>query len=299
MSIGKRLNRRVLLIVLPALLLVAALLLWWETNVLAVERVEIQVADLPAELEGLRIALLTDLHGRLISPDGRLLKEVAGAEVDFIAVTGDLIDHEAAELENVLPLLRALTRVAPTYAVSGNHDYNADWSALVRRLQQVGVTVLENSHLFAERNGVPYCLVGVADHFSGHADLASALPSGWNGLSILLSHSPTLFEPESPRSYLESASDDWPARQELLQQVDLTLSGHTHGGQIKLPLIGAVTRGTGELFPKQHVQGLTKEFGGWLYISRGLGTTGIVRARFLSRPELTILTLRGGSAQRE
>lgn len=292
MLTGKRLDSRVLFILVPALLLVCAvLLLWWETNVLAVERVEITLADLPVELDGLRIALLTDLHGRSIPSNSRLVQEVQRAEVDFIAVAGDLIDHEAAELENVLPLLQALAQVAPTCAVSGNHDYNADWPSLARRLQQAGVTVLENSHLIAKRQGNEYCVAGVADHFSGHADLAGALPDRWDGLTILLSHSPTLFEQDWPPSNLDSGSADWSRRSELLQQVDLTLSGHTHGGQIRLPLIGAVTRGTSELFPKRHVQGLTKEFGGWLYISRGLGTTGIVRARFLSRPELTILTL--------
>ncbi len=291
---GKRLNRRLLFIGLPVILLVSAvLLLWWETNVLAVEMVEIEITALPPELEGLRVALLCDLHGRQISPDSRLVRSVVGADVDFVAVAGDLIDHDAAELDDVLPLLQALMQVAPTYAVSGNHDYNADWPTLARRLQQAGITVLENSYLIAERNGSSYCLAGVADHFSGHADLAGSLPDDWSGPTILLSHSPTLFEPDWPPSYLESGSADWTARRELLQQVDLTLSGHTHGGQIKLPLIGAVTRGTSEIFPKHHVQGLTAEYGGWLYISRGLGTTGIVRARFLSRPELTILTLKG------
>lgn len=292
---NRRRKRRVLLLLgLPVLVLcLSTLLLWWETSALAVEQVEVQLVDLPPELDGLRIAQISDLHGRRIAPDGRLVQAIQQAQVDLIAVTGDLIDHEASELNNVLPLLQQLVQLSPTYAVSGNHDYNTNWPDLARQLRQIGVTVLENSHLILEKDGTEYCLAGVADHFSGHADLEQALPrASWNGLTILLSHSPTLFEWDWPRDYLGSGSRDWPERQELLQRVDLTLSGHTHGGQIKLPLIGAVTRGTADFFPKHHVQGLSAEFGGWLYINRGLGTTGIVRARFLSRPELTILTLK-------
>jgi len=73
--------------------------------------------------------------------------------------------------------------------------------------------------------------------------------------------------------------------------VALTLAGHTHGGQVKLPFLGAVTTASGRLFPPSHVEGLSREGDGWLYINRGLGQGGLA-FRFLSRREVTIVTLR-------
>lgn len=285
--------QRVALGLLLALLLAAAVL-WWSTTALVVELVTVPIADLPDELVGLRIALLSDFHGRRLPPDGQLVRAVQEAGVDLVAAVGDFIDHDVSEMASVLPVLQSLAQVAPVYAVSGNHDYWADWPALAQTLSEAGITVLENSSLLLQRGGATYCLAGIADHYSGHADLAQALLDDWSGLTILLSHSPTLFEPDIGDGYLTNGGSDWPDRQRLLQRVALTLSGHTHGGQIKLPLIGAVTNGSGQLFPKQHLQGLSWEGSGWLYITRGLGTTGIVRARWLARPELTILTLQAG-----
>jgi predicted MPP superfamily phosphohydrolase len=79
-----------------------------------------------------------------------------------------------------------------------------------------------------------------------------------------------------------------------LDRVSLTLAGHTHGGQVKLPFLGAVTTASGRLFPPSHVEGLSREGDGWLYINRGLGQGGLA-FRFLSRREVTIITLRQGN----
>ncbi len=76
--------------------------------------------------------------------------------------------------------------------------------------------------------------------------------------------------------------------------VSLTLTGHTHGGQIKLPFIGALTTASGRLFPGTHIEGLSREGEGWLYISRGIGQGGLIPFRFLSRREVSIITLRAG-----
>lgn len=285
-----RLSVRVVGVLFITFALLAGLI-WVETNALQVEQVVVPIIGLPPELDGLRIALISDLHGRKLQPNSRLVQTVQGSGVDLIAAAGDFVDRDTNEMANVLPLMQALTGIAPVYAVSGNHDYWADWPIIAGQLRQVGVTVLENSSVILKRGNAVYCLAGVADHYSGQADLEQAIPEQWEGPIILLSHSPTLFDPGWGSNYLESGSADWPVRQQLLQRVSLTLSGHTHGGQIKIPFIGALSNATGEWFPKQHVQGLSQEQHGWLYISRGLGTTGLVRARFLSRPELTILTL--------
>jgi predicted MPP superfamily phosphohydrolase len=97
---------------------------------------------------------------------------------------------------------------------------------------------------------------------------------------VLLAHAPTWFEPWNAATAPPN-----------LHLLSLTLAGHTHGGQIKLPLIGAVTTASGRLFPPSHVEGLYREGDGWLYINRGLGQ-GHLGFRFRSRREVTIVTLR-------
>ena len=262
----------------------------FETFTLSVERVDVYVSNLPAELDGFRIVQITDLHGRRFNPDGRITKETLAAKPDLIAATGDYIHRNISEVDHILPLIKRLAEIAPIFAVSGNHDYWASWPTVAMALTDASVTVLENTYVEIYREGQKLIVAGVSDSYTGRDDLNSALPIEIDAPVVLLAHSPTWFEPQYVQR--NAATPDFIRRRELLAQVDLTLSGHTHGGQIKIPFIGPLTTASGQLFPKTHVEGLIREETGWLYISRGLGQGGLIAIRFLSRPELTILTMR-------
>lgn len=286
--------RRMLALGFIVLMGVASLVLVSETVTISVEQVEVPIIGLPAELDGVRIAQISDLHGRRLSPDGDVYSALEVNQPDLIAITGDIVDHPA-QWDNCQPLLAALPELAPTFAVSGNHDYAAGWEWLAGQLASSGITVLENEWRECAVGQGRLILAGISDPLTQHHDLQTALPpDSASGPVILLAHGPTIFWRDYylPGGSLRETRPgvrqlDW----ELLQRVDLTLAGHTHGGQIKLPLIGAVTTATGQLFPDNYVEGLSWEGSGWLYINRGLGTTGL-NIRFLSRPEVTILTLR-------
>ena len=255
----------------------------WETVTLSVEYVEIPIEGLPPEFNGFRIAQVSDLHGKSFDPAGSEVQAIRKAGVDMIAATGDYVHRNSVEGINlVLPFMQALVAIAPVYAVSGNHDHWTDWPYITGRLGEAGVMVLENSHIRLNRGAGEIILAGVSDPYTGHGCLTQTLPAQDNTVIVLLAHAPTWFEPWNAAKAPAS-----------LHRVSLTLAGHTHGGQVRLPFIGAVTTASGRLFPPSHVEGLSREGNGWLYINRGLGQGGLA-FRFLSRREVTIITLRQG-----
>jgi predicted MPP superfamily phosphohydrolase len=260
-----------------------------ETHTLGISRVEVPIDDLPEPLSGFGIGLLSDLHGRYGNFGGQVIGELRKARVDLIAVVGDFVHRKPAEIERVGPLIRELKTVAPTYAVSGNHDHWAGWPPIADHLDQAGATILDNRHVCVEKAGKTLVLAGVADPYTGRDRLDQALPAVPPGPIVLLAHAPTWFAgPVRRKPY-----DPLP----LLSRVALTLTGHTHGGQVKLPFLGVVSTASGRLFPRSYIQGLSREGDGWLYITRGLGQGGPLPLRVGSRPEVAIITLRSPAAR--
>ncbi|NLM46490.1 MAG: hypothetical protein GX200_06800 [Firmicutes bacterium] len=259
-----------------------------DTYAVEMETTEVEISDLPASLDGCRILQISDFHGRRFARDSSVAKQIMAAAPDIIVLTGDFVDKRADEVYNLYPLLEVMTAAAPVYAVSGNHDHRTNWPQIAAALRAAGVEVLENRHVLVRKNGGTLVLAGVNDPYSGFANLEAALPQASACPIILLAHAPTWFEPAS----IYGSSPVMAGEKALLGKVALTLTAHTHGGQIKLPLLGAVTTASGRLFPKSHVEGLIREQNGWLYISRGIGQTGFPPVRFLSRAEISLLILR-------
>lgn len=263
----------------------------WENKVVEVVEIEVPIHGLAADLEGFKIAQLSDLHGRRLNTQW-MEKQLTQAGIDVIALTGDYVRGvDLGGLTQLQPLLESLPRIAPTFAVSGNHDAAAGWWQIAAQLEQSGITVLDNTYTTLQRGDAQLILAGLAYPHDSLPNLRRTLPFT-DETTVLLAHSPRVFMQDRA---VNDAAAMQPSQlavwQELVQRPALTMVGHTHGGQVKLPLLGAVTTASGQLFPKQYIEGLSWEGEGWLYISRGLGYTGIP-LRFLSRPELTIITLR-------
>jgi len=268
---------------LGTVIAVTALVVWvvWETFSLAVVHVEVPIVGLPLEFDGFRLAHISDWHGHPFDPKGREVRAIRAGKADVIVATGDFVHRQCVTgVRRIMPFVQELARIAPVYAVSGNHDHRTDWPYIAQQLRNFGVTVLENSHVQLTRGGGGIVLAGVSDPDTGHARLDEALPAAGDRVILLLAHTPRWFEP-------------WNAVRvpTALQRVSLTLVGHTHGGQVKLPWLGAVTTASGRLFPRSHVEGLSREGNGWLYINRGL-SQGALGFRCWSRREVTIITLR-------
>lgn len=276
-----------------ALFIILGLWVIYESTIVAIDHLDVFIKLLPAELEGFRIVHISDFHGRKLAAESSLLEQIRAEKPHAIALTGDYVDRSCVEVDNILPFISSLTAIAPTYAVSGNHDHDTGWDTIASSLRAIGVQVLENEHRIVEYNGSTLVIAGVSDPFTNNANLHDALSGVPITTTLLLAHAPTWFEASKHR--LARVTFDTPnSINDALQAVDLTLTGHTHGGQIKLPLVGALSNASGRMFPRDYIEGLSQEGNNWLYISRGIGYT-LMPVRFLSRSQITIITLRAKS----
>ncbi len=260
-----------------ALVSVAAYSHWIEPYWLDVSHPTVELSGLPAVLDGLRIAHLSDFHlGPNLDPRCPVVQAISVCNQerpDVVVLTGDYLSHRRA-IPTLVDLLSRLT-VRPVFAVLGNHDYRFGPNhrrALSRAFADVGVTLLDNRTAVFERNGARLWFVGIGDAYTSHDRLTDAE----QGLS----------ENDRPRTLLTHYPDfllDLPAH-----QFDLAFAGHSHGAQVNLPLL---TQRALAHSDTMFASGLYWVGGTPLYVNRGLGTS-THRIRLLARPELTFMTLR-------
>lgn len=231
-------------------------------------------------LEGFRITQVSDLHNRSFGKDNCRLLALTEAQLpDLLVITGDLTNSYRPDLETALDAARRLARIAPCYYVTGNHEHRMSvekQTAFFRALEDAGVIVLRNEAVSLGM-GEGFRLVGV-DCSQGRTDTLRALMADRppEELNILLSHKPHYAE------YYRRAG------------VDLVLSGHAHGGQVRLPGLGGLyAPGQGPL-PK-YTAGMYRLGGTVMCVSRGLGNS-CAPLRVGNKPELVTVILRGESA---
>ena len=233
----------------------------------------VSAARLPAAFSGLRITLLTDLHGK--EPKG-LYEAVAAAKPDLIAISGDLID-ERSDPETVYPLLTKLTALAPTYFVTGNHESRIPqaFAQLEERMAAAGAQILRNQSLYWEREGQRVQLIGLDDpsFLVQESQLEDHLHSlqDEDCYQILLSHRPELFDVYAAAG------------------VDLSLTGHAHGGQFRIPFVGGVFAPAQGFFPRYDA-GLYLQGQSAMVVSRGIGQS-VIPVRLNNRPEIVLVEL--------
>jgi len=267
----------------PALAAYAA---YVEPRWLQVTRLRLALSRLPAALEGLTIAQLTDIHwGAGHPPLRQAVDMVNAARPDLVVLTGDYIFGSA---DFARPCARELAHLhAPhgVYAVPGNHDHWHDVETVMATLQEAGIVVLRNEAVTLEVRGARLHLLGVDDFGGGITSTYSRgdLTRRWaDGLAFLERELPTI--PADELRILLVHNPDFALV--LPSGVDVMLSGHTHGGQIQLPLLGPLIVPAHRQFAAGRVAlGRTL-----LYVSRGIGCIPPT-VRFLCRPEVTMLTL--------
>lgn len=238
-----------------------------------VRRLEVPLAALPAQLDGYRIAHLSDLHIGSLSRAGEARRWVAATNrlgVDLVAITGDLLSTGAGFHDEVVGALSGLRARHGVFACLGNHDYY-DEGALCSALARGGVRVLRNEGLAVGGDEVALFVAGVEDLWRGSVDLAAALDDRGARTAVLLAHNPDLF----------------PAAAEA--GAALTLAGHTHAGQIALPFF--VERLGLAHLSTRFAAGLFALGDAKLFVHAGLGTTGPA-VRIGAAPEIVELVLR-------
>jgi predicted MPP superfamily phosphohydrolase len=249
---------------------------WIEPNQLSVTRKHISIPGLPTSLDGLIIAHLTDFHydpnqhNELIEEAVKITNE---AQPDIIALTGDFITKNPKVFAPLMQHLSQLQAKIGVYGIMGNHDgWHAPYSMFRKEFQRSGFDFLINENSQINIKGENLMVFGTDSIWAGHLDLPACYRGHHKGSSVLaLVHEPDVFD---------LLRDRYP--------VQLQLSGHTHGGQCRVPLIGYAPIKV--KYGEKYIYGEFARENSRLFVSRGLGSVG-VPVRFACPPEVALLTL--------
>lgn len=268
------------------LLVLVGLVVWllWANRALEQTTYSISSEKLPDAFEGFRIVHISDLHNTEFGQDNeKLLKMVAVAKPDLIAITGDVIDSRRTDMDIAFRFVQEAAKIAPCYYVTGNHESRLDdYDRLKDGLQERGVVILEDGSVNMERDGAVIRVLGVDDpafvpvyspeEISALMDVKLRNIQPDNEIfTILLSHRPELFD-----VYVQHG-------------LNLVLTGHAHGGQVRMPWIGGLYMPGQGLFP-EYDAGMFVENGTTMIISRGLGNSAFP-LRVNNRPEVVVIEL--------
>jgi uncharacterized protein len=243
-----------------------------EANSLSLERVEIKLKRLPKQLDGFKIIHLSDTHHSPFTHLDHIARTVKIAnrlKPDMFLLTGDYVSHEDQYIAPVAEVLAELKSEFGTYACLGNHDHWTNADLVTHLFRGEGIRMLINEGERIEARGASFWLAGVDDYMVGKTDVAASLKGSYpDEMKVLLAHNPVIF------------------RQAVRAGIDLTLSGHTHGGQVKI-------RDDEKriLRRRKLTAGLHRRKESQIYITRGIGTV-VLPVRYQCPPEISFLELR-------
>lgn len=272
-----------IIIIAIILIIVGAVYLYWGNNALTVGRHTLSPANLPESFSGFRIVQVSDLHNKDFK--GRLIRKISSLNPDIIVITGDIIDSRHTDTDIALKFAENAVNIAPVYYVTGNHESRLKdiYPEFRESLENLGVTVLDCRSVTLEKNGDEIVLAGMNDlTFYGSSTLDEntiVFKEMLNNLGrekgdrtgILLSHRPEIFD-----TYVESG-------------FEVVLTGHAHGGQIRLPFVGGILTPNQGFFP-EYDAGLYQKENTSMIISRGLGNS-LFPFRIGNRPEIILCEL--------
>jgi uncharacterized protein len=286
MAINKSRKKRIIKITAAVIALLLVFTVIWsfliEPNRLVVKEEALELADWPSNFENLKIAVLSDLHvgSHYIDADKLqlIVRKVNETQPDLIVILGDFMSSsrpgKGAEPETIADNLKGLRARHGVFTVLGNHDWWYDGARVRKALEAVGIIDLEDDVARIERDGQAIWLAGLKDIWTNRPDVEGTLQKVTDGSPVIvLTHNPDLFV-------------------RIPQRVILTLAGHTHGGQVNLPLFGRI-RVPSE-FGQRYAAGHVLENNHHLFVTTGVGTS-IIPVRFRVPPEIVILTLKNSA----
>lgn len=281
-SYGKR---RITGALLSAAIILLILWLIWGNTALMTSEITVQDARIPASFDGFRIAHVSDIHDASFGEDNAALIDLlTNLAPDIIVITGDLIDSNRTDIDAAISFAQHATNIAPVYYVTGNHEGALMEYWLLREgMEQCGVHILSDKAETIEIGDEVISIIGLDDpNFATREDIAlgfdAMIQRKLNALvttdnySVLLAHRP---------EYIDAYS---------ACGVNLVLSGHAHGGQVRVPFIGGLIAPGQGLFPK-YDSGLYTRAGTAMIVSRGLGNS-VFPLRVNNRPEVVLITLK-------
>lgn len=231
-------------------------------------------SKLPKEFDGYKIVLISDLHHKNFGHNqSELIRKIKAAKPDMIVLTGDIVDENHTDMTSIENFIMGISRIAPAYYVNGNHELDKDagyqYERLKALLQEYGITNLNNDTYEVKKKQESITLTGVS--YCGENIVNKLTYADESKFNILLYHCSDAFGKISSYGY------------------DIILSGHAHGGIIRLPFVGGILGNNRDFFPK-YAGGVYIENQCTLFSSRGLGDAEV--PRFYNPPEVVVITLK-------
>lgn len=260
-------------------IIVISIFLFWQNNVLVISKYNYENEKVTESMDGFTIVQISDLHNKKIGQN-YLIKKIESQHPDIIVITGDLIDSRYTKTDVSINFIKKAVKIAPIYYVTGNHEdwvkdeKEEDYKKLISSMETLGVVILENKTIEVNTGeDSSFYLTGVFDNDLNTNELHNITDNiNKDKVSILLAH-----EPQFINRYSE-------------ENVDLVFSGHAHGGQIRLPIVGGLFSPEQGAFPK-YTAGEYFVKDTTLVVSRGLGNSAFP-FRIFNQPEIVVVTLK-------
>lgn len=281
-------KKRIRIILAVLILIIPVAYLFWQNNAIEVSYFNYSNTTIPESFDGYKIVQVSDLHNKDFG--NQLINKVTDEDPDIIVVTGDVIDRNRTNIPVAVEAMSSLMEIAQVYFVTGNHEIASGvYADLQEEMSRIGVIDLDNATEIIEIGGMEIGMIGIEDplflllediEVIGSAELLiqfrieELLEETDTEFNLLLSHRAELMDIYSKTG------------------VDLTLTGHAHGGQIRLPFMGGLFSPSQGFFPT-YTSGVYEQTDTTMIVSRGLGNS-IVPFRINNRPNLVVVTLQSG-----
>ena len=267
-------HKKILILILIIIILIPFCL--YQNKHLVITTYTYESEKLGAELDGYRIVQISDLHNATFGKGNKkLLKTIRSCSPDIIVITGDLVDSNHTNVERAVAFVNEAVKIAPVYYVTGNHEYWLDPSENEQMMQGIlaaGACDLDDEAVRIEKGDSSFMLAGLDDQHLSDETLKNLLQEQKNELSIVLAH-----EPQYLQNYANAGAD-------------LVLTGHAHGGQIRLPFVGGIVAPDQGFLP-EYTSGKYNSTDTEMIVSRGLGNS-IIPVRLFNYPEVVCVELR-------
>ncbi len=272
-----------MILCLLTLIVIGSVWIYMGNTQIKVTSYEIKSSKITQDFHDFKIVQVSDLHNATFGKEQKnLIKLIEQQQPDIIAVTGDLIDSRRTNIEVAMTFIKKAITIAPVYYVNGNHEARIKtYDSLVKQMVEAGVIILDDARMSFEKGNSMIDIMGLVDpdFFDDDLNVSSSLDTRIKQIgvdkhifTILLSHRPEYF-----KAYVK-------------HELDLVLSGHAHGGQIRLPWIGGIYAPNQGFFP-QYAEGQFIENKTSMIVSRGLGNS-IIPIRVNNNPELITIILK-------
>ena len=267
-------HKKILILILIIIILIPFCL--YQNKHLVITTYTYESEKLGADLDGYRIVQISDLHNAEFGKENKkLLETIRSCSPDIIVITGDLVDSNHTNVERAVAFVKEAVKIAPVYYVTGNHEYWLDPSENEQMMQGIlaaGAYDLDDEAVCIEKGDSSFMLIGLDDQHLSDETLKNLLQEQKNELSIVLAH-----EPQYVQNYANAGAD-------------LVLTGHAHGGQIRLPFVGGIVAPDQGFLP-EYTSGKYNSTDTEMIVSRGLGNS-IIPVRLFNYPEVVCVELR-------